>query len=339
MRFFNYFMILSVALIFTGKMNGQTVTYTDAESLFSDEQKKVLDKAETFIKKGDKLIKDANAIDAKNEKKKKKEKKYEKKTWEAKKFRIDAEKNYLKAYQDAITVYSEIVASSDYFDAADERKAHSLNDAAQEALTESESKMSNYDKMAGDDGALKKLSSSSLNTAINSARNLKEDALEKEKEALDIILSQGLKREAVLKDQEAWETAQEINTIASYQNYVDEFPRGKYVSDARQMIQRLQDEEKKRKEFEEGNYIFMVQIAASKVALSQGKLASIYKNTKDIQKVKAEGYFKYRVGNFKNYAEAANFRDQLWKKGVPDAFVVVFDKSGNQIEVLENMKH
>jgi hypothetical protein len=244
----------------------------------------------------------------------------------------------LQAYQDAITVYSEIVAGSDFFDTGDERKAHTLNNEAQELLTEAESKMANYNKMVNDQDALKKLSSSSLNTAINSARNLKESALDKEKEAMDIIMMQNRKKEEVMKDEAAWENAQSINTIASYQDYIDEFPRGKYVSDARQMIQKLQDEERKRKEFESGNYTFKVQIAASKFILSKGKLASLYSKTSEIERVFVEGYYKYRVGNFKNYSEAAGFRDQLWRKGVPDAFVVVFDKNGNQIEVLDQMK-
>jgi hypothetical protein len=338
MKIINYLMFFSFVLFFSGIMKGQTVTYSAAESLFTQEQKSVLDKAEKFILRGDKLIKDADGIDTKFEKKKKNEKKFDKKTWEAKKFRIDAEKNYLKAYQDAITVYSGLVVGTEYFDSNDENEAHALNDAALEALTEAESKMSGYGKMGNDEDALKKLSASSLNTAIRSAEGLRLDAYNKEVEAMDIILSQSRKKEMVQKDERAWQNAQDINTIASYQDYIDNFPQGKYVSKARQLIKQLQDEENNKRVVDQSNYIFMVQIAASKVVLSQGKLGSIYKKTKEIQRIYIEGYYKYRVGNFKNYKEAAAFRDQCMRNGAPDAFVVVFDKNGNQIEVTDSMK-
>jgi hypothetical protein len=338
MKIINYFMLIFFALFFSGIMKGQTLTYSAAGSLFSDEQTKVLDKAEKFIQSGDKLVKNADEIDTKYEKKKKKEKKFDKKTWEAKKFRINAEKNYLKGYQDAITVYSEIVVGTEYFDSNDEKEAHALNDAAMEALTEAEAKMSAYDKMSNDEDALKKLTSSSLNSAIRSAENLRQDAYNKEIEAMDIILAQGRKKEMVQKDEKAWQNAQDINTIASYQDYIDNFPQGKYVGRARQLIKQLQDEENNKRVVDESNYVFMVQIAASKVVLSKGKLASIYKKTNDIQRVYTEGYYKYRVGNFKNYKEAAAFRDQCKKSGAPDAFVVVYDKNNIQIQVTDNMK-
>lgn len=335
-----YFIILFTAICFSRIAQSQNVTYSSAESLFTQEQKSVLDKAEKFIEKGDKLIKNANEIDGKFEKldKKKKEKKFDKKTWEAKKFRIEAEKNYLKGYQDAITVYSEIVTGAEYFDSNDDKEAHALSEAAGESITEAEKKMSAYDKISNDSKQLKKLTSSSLNTAINSAAKLREDAYDKEKEALDIILSQSRKKEQVKRDEKAWENAQDINTIASYQDYIDNFPTGKYVNRARQLIKQLQEEERD-KQVEQGNYVFMVQIAASKVLLSKGKLSSLYKKTKEIEKVFAEGYYKYRVGKYTNYKEAASFRDQLMRAGVPDAFVVVFDKNGNQIEVTDNMKN
>jgi hypothetical protein len=338
MKIINYFILVSFVLLFSGITKGQTVTYSEAESLYSQEQKNVLNKAEGFIQRGDKLIKEADAIDSKFEKKKKNEKKFDKKTWEAKKNRIDAEKNYLKAYQDAITVYSEIIVASEYFDSGDEKQAHALNDAAMEALTEAEAKMSSFNKIGNDDNALKKLSSSSLNSAIRAAEGLRQDAYSKEVEALDLILAQSRKKDNVQKDEKAWQNAQDINTIESYQDYIDNFPQGKYVSKARQMINQLQEEERKRRELDQSNYVFMVQIAASKVTLSKGKLAKIYKKTADINRIYIDGYYKYRVGNFKTYKEAAAFRDQCMRSGAPDAFVVVFDKNGNQIQVTDNMK-
>ncbi len=339
-----------IFFIFSGAAFGQEITYSAAEGLFNDSQKKVLEKAEKHIDKGDKKIKLAEKIEAKYTKKKKKKKKkkktkaskFDKKTWEAKKFRIQAEKEYLKAYQDASTVYSEIIVAADFFDDGDHTEATALNNEAVKMVVDAEKKMSKYNKTIGNKKTLKKMPSAKLKTAIKEAHSLKENAINKQKEALDLVLNQGKKKEAVEKDNAAWANAQNINTIEAYKDYIDSFSSGKYVTNARAMIRQLKAEEEKKREVviqASSDYTFKVQIAASKTQLSNYELQTKYPNTSEIEQVYTNYYYKYWVGSFGSYSQAVSLRDQLLMSTVPDAFIVVFDKSGNQIDVSFDMKN
>ncbi len=337
MKIIKFLVVGLIVILSANLVKAQSVTYSAAESLFNSEQTKVLEKAEKYITKAEAKISKAEAIEKKYEKKKKKKKKYNKKTWEAKKFRIQAEKDYLKAYQDASAVYSQIIVGATYYDDNDKSEAHALNDDAVSLIEGADKKMSKYNKKIGDKKYLKKLSYSSVTGAINSARSSKESAYSKQTQALDIVLNQGRKKLLDEKDNKAWANAQNINTIAAYQDYIDNFSSGKYVSKARQMIRKLQAEQNKNKTVV-SDYIFKVQIAASRSALPKYELAGKYSNTSEIEKSYSSGYYKYWVKSFPTYSQAAAFRDQLLRSTVPDAFVVVFDKSGNQLEVSDEMK-
>lgn len=340
MKFTKFLIFGLFFFFFSGAVFSQSLKYSAAESLFNDEQIKVLERADKYTGMADKLIAQADDIEAKYEKlKSKKKKKYDKKTWEAKKHNIGAEKRYLKAYSDAVTVYSEIIVAAVFYEDYDKTEANSLNNEAEDLISNAEKKMSSYNKSVNDNKALKKMSASSLNSAINSARNMRESAYDKQKEAVDLVLAQGRKKEENERDDRAWQNAQSINTIASYQDYIDNFPSGKSVNKARQMIRQLQAEEENNKQPVVSGYIFMVQIAASKNSLSNYVLSGIYNNTSEISKVYTDYYYKYRVGNFTNYKDAATRRDQLTGSTVPDAFIVVFDENGNQIEVTDEMKY
>ncbi len=334
--------ILTVGLFFVFlsiQINAQSLSYSPASSLISAEQSAALEKAEKYVNKAESKISKAEAVEKKYEKKKKKKKKYEKKIWEAKKFRIQAEKDYLRAYKEAYGVYSDIISKSTFYDDGDESEAKALNEDAQSLLDDAGKKMSKYNKKIGDSKYLKKLSSSKLNSAISSAKSLREDAYSKQTEALDIVLNQGRKKEADEKDNKAWAAAQSINTIASYQDYIDNFPSGKFVSRARQMIKQLQaEQEKKNKPVIKSDYTFKIQIAASRTPLPKYELAAKYSNTSEIEQEYSGGFYKYRVKSFSAYSQAAAFRDRLMRTAVPDAFIVVYDKNGNQLEVTDEMK-
>jgi hypothetical protein len=339
------FLTIGVLFFFLSKnTTAQNLTYSPAEGLYTGAQKELLLKAEKWIESGNKKLRDAEAIESKydkpeKKKKKKKEKKIDKKTWEAKKLKIQAEKDFLKAYQDASAVYSEIIVGFEYYDDGDDTKANKLNNEATETIESSEKKMEEYNKMVGDKKSLQKLSSSSLNSAINSANSLKESALKKQTDAIDIVLNQENKKIADREDNEAWAIAESENTIESYQEYINNFPKGKFVDRARTMIKKLSAEKEKSNDpVVQSDFIFMVQIAASKTELPQNELSIKYKNVSEIETVRSGKYFKYRVGNFSRYSDAAALRDKLIKTTVNDAFVVVYDKNGKQIVVSNQMK-
>lgn len=350
--------VLIVGILFflySGITFGQELTYSAAEALLNDSQKAVLEKADKYLKKGEKKIASAEKIEAKYKKyldkknkakkakkKKKYQDKFDKKTIEARKIRIQAQKDYLKAYQDATSVYSQIIVGADYFDDGDRTEANALNNKAESLVESSEKKMAKYNKIIGDKKKLKKTKASSISSAISDARSSQDDAYGKQKEAIDLVLNQKTKKEAAEKDDRAWSTAQNIHTISAYQDYIDNFPRGKHVSSARSNIRMLEAEKEKVNEpviNTNSDYVFKVQIAASYTQLPNSELRAKYSKTEEIEKSRVGGRYKYWVGSFPTYSGAAALRDQLLTSTVFDAFVVVFDKSGNQLEVTDEMKN
>lgn len=343
MKHIKFFLFGLLFFFISGITFSQVVTYNDAEGLFSDSHVSKLEKAEKIIDRADASLNKAMEIESKYQKfKAKKMKKYDKKTWEAKKIRIDVERNYQKAYEEAYEVYSEIIQGATFYNDRDKNEATALDQDAGDNLEQSDNKMKSYTKSLMDSKALKKMSSSSLNSAINTSRNYKEGAYNKQKEALDLVLDQDRKKQLDEQDDLAWQNAQDLNTIESYQEYLSGFSQGKYASQARQMIQQLQADAEKDNEPVMTDFKFQVQIAASRTPLSNYELKARYSNTNEIERIKIGHMFKYRVGEFYNYADAAQFRDQLTNsysyKSRETPFIVVFDKNGNQIEVTDDMK-
>ncbi len=356
MKLMKSFIVGALFFLISGNVSSQELTYSAADGLFNDSQKEVLEKADKYLKKGDKKIASAEKIEEKNQKyldkkakakktkkKAKYQKKFDKKTVEARKIRIQAEKDYLKGYQDATAVYSQLITGADYYDDGDRTEASSLNSKAETMIEDAEKKMAKYNKIVADKKKMKKTKASSINGAISSARGLKEDAYNKQKEAVDIVLSQGVKKEEAQRDEDAWSNAQSIHTIASYQDYIENFSSGKHVQSARSNIRLLEAEKEKENEVViadvNSDYIFKVQIASSVSPLPNNELAAKYSNTSEIEKVRVGYRYKYWVGSFGSYSRAAALRDQLLTSTVYDAFIVVFDKSGNQIEVTYDMKN
>ena len=77
---------------------------------------------------------------------------------------------------------------------------------------------------------------------------------------------------------------------------------------------------------------FSVQFLLTAKALS--KDSPKFKGEKNVEVEKANGFFKYRSGNFSSLEEALQYRAELIKKGFADAFVVAF-KNGNKITIRE----
>jgi len=337
MKLFKSSVTVILFIFFAGSMFGQSLTYSPAEDLLNDAQKDKLEKADKYIKNGQTKIKNAKAIEKKYEKKKKKTEKYDKKIWEAKKIRILADKDYQKAYVEASEAYSEIISQAEFFDENDIKSANSLNNDALALIEEADQDMKSYGSMANDNGKLKELSSSKLNSDISSADGKRESAFDKQKEAIDLVLAQGKKKEETERDERAWADAQSMNTIAGYQDYIDNFPAGKYVYKARQLINQLREEEERNK-VTVSDYTFMIQIASSNHNLSNWELKKRYSNTSEIKKEYVNGLYKYRIDkSFTNYEQAYNFAVGIKSKN-PDLFIVAFTKDGIQVNITEDMK-
>jgi biotin-(acetyl-CoA carboxylase) ligase len=347
MKLFKILTSVIFFLLFSGAVKSQEFIYTGIEGRLTDAQTSEIQKAETNIQKAEKTIDEAEVIEAKYEaleksNKEKKRKKFDSKTYEAKKLRIDAEKKYQKAYEGIIAVYSDVITQSDFYYADDQKKASALNEEAVGLLKDAEDKMKEYNKITGDEKELKNIRAKNLDGAISKSRALKEEALQKQFSALELILNQEVKKRADEEDRLAWENAVEENTIESFEEYIETFSKGKFVSQARDKIAKLKADIENNVSQNASNsqntgLTFKVQIAASKRKLSNAKLLKYYSDVSKIESVYVGKYHKYRVGSFSSYKDALNFKNSLLSR-VPDAFIVVFDKEGKQIEVTEDMK-
>lgn len=349
MKLLNFLTTLLFLIFVSGIVNAQELIYSGIEGRLTEAQSSEIQNADGNIKRAEKSIDGAEAVEAKYESlkksnKEKKRKKFDKKTYEAKKLRIGAEKKYQKAYEGVINVYSAIITESKYYYPEDKEKANSLNEEAKSLLKDAKDKMMRYNKIQNDTKELKKVRAKNLSSAISKSRSLKEESLQKQFSALEILLSQDKKKRAAEEDRLAWENALEANTIEAYEEYIDSFSSGKFISEARRNIANLnaiKQEEQKEKENtttqQNSGYVFKVQIAASKFPLSKTKLSRSYADVSKIERTYAKRYYKYRVGRFSTYKEAYQLKSSLLSR-VPGAFIVVYDKDGKQIKVTDEMK-
>lgn len=348
MKILSVFIITVIISVSFGRVQSQSLMFDPIKAKLTEGQIDDIEDSEKALRKTESYLKKAKAIESKysklkNSRKKKKKKKYETKTWEAKKYRIAAAEKRQKAYEKACDVYSDFITSADFYYGDDESTANGLNDGAKEKLDGADDEMKSFKSGGKKKDFKKKVSYSKLSSSISSATSLQNDALKDQFTALNLYLAQEEKKRKEEEDNTAWRSASQENTTSGYQNYLNDFSKGKYVSEARTKIREL--EEKARKEVEEksrnmnsgGNYTFSVQIAATRTTLSKYVLGRKYSDVSKIQRTYSGNYYKYRVGSLNTYADAARLRDTI-RRNVPGAFIVVFDKSDQQIEVTNEMK-
>jgi hypothetical protein len=327
------FVIFAVlCLFFAQRAYSQDLIYAGIDAQLSDEQRAQLDKADELSKKAEKNIKSADDIDKKFEKFEKNKKKYDKKTWEAKQQRILAEKNYEKSYEMIHDVYSDLINKLEFRYKTDEDQAKNLNEQSNTDFSDAKEKLAQYKNNAK--GDLKKVKYDKLKSDLAASHDSKVSGIGKQIDALKIYTSQNDKIKKDEEDKLAWNDAVDVNTIDSYTGYLTKFPKGKHIAEAQQRIQQIKDEQAK-KAASSTDLVFKVQVAASHVKLSDAVLKQRAPGAKNIESVFVEGWYKYRVGEYKTYKEAAAYAKTL--KRPKDAFVVVF-KNNMQMEVTDDMK-
>ena len=77
--------------------------------------------------------------------------------------------------------------------------------------------------------------------------------------------------------------------------------------------------------------IFRVQIAASNTRMSINQIKNIYCKKPNIYEIEENSWFKYSIGNFKNYQNSLQLKE---KSGIAGAFVVAY-KKGKKINISE----
>jgi hypothetical protein len=346
-----HFLFIVGFLFLFGFAGAQNLLFEDITYEMSPAQLEEIEKAERGLSRISSYITKAEVIESeyskfKNSSKKRHQRKYERKTWEAKKFRTKAENLRQKSYAVAVQVYSDLIESLDFYYENDESRALSLNEEALSEINNAEKMLAKYDEAESRRDYKKDVSHSSLLSNINSAQRAQEDALSKQFEAMALYLEQSKKREADERDNAAWQKAKREHTISAYNTYLQDFPQGRYVRAAREEIAKLEELariEAERNKNSESLYTFKVQIAASRIPISDEGIRAYYYDPSQVSSVYTEDYYKYRVGNFTDYASAHQFLETLMQSRTfnyphEEPFIVAFDKDGNQIEVSNDMK-
>lgn len=347
-----YFLFLAILFLSFGQVSSQELIYGPIQDKLTEDQRDDLDKASRAIDRTSSYISKAEAIEQKyskfkNSKKKRHQKKYEKKTWEAKKYRVNAESCRQKSYQAAIDVYTEFLQSVEFYYSEDEEEVNRLIESAAGKIESADKTIGFYDEAESKGDFKKGVKYGKLSSDISKTRRLQEEAYSDLTKAMDIYLAQEAKKAGDEADENAWRAAKQTHTIAGYESYIGDFPQGKYVGEARKRIADLREkarlEAEKLKNQPTSDYTFSVQIAASRVKLSEYKIRQMYGDPTQVNVTYVDNYYKYRVGSYPQYEQAYNFKTTILqsmtiRKGSEKPFIVAFDRDGNQVEVTEDMK-
>ena len=325
--------ILSFLLVFliSSNANSQDLFYSGVMHALNRDQEAQLEDAIKILQKASGNENNANAIEGKYAKleKKSNKKDWNKKTWEAKQQRILAEENYQIAYRKILNVYSDIIMHSIYATNDDKSEALSLNEAALSEFKDAEAKLNKF----------KNISKEELK--INSYDEMKNDLFEIHYLQVNGIRSQistmqkFMNKNMVVQNTEdelALEKSEKNTTIASNNDDLNDNIRDENVNKVNNKIYTQNDRDANINR----GLVFKVQIAASKVDLSDWFIKAKAPDAKNIEVLYLGDWNKYMVGEFDSYQEASKHRDLL-RETAPDSFIVVF-KSGTQIPVTDAMK-
>jgi hypothetical protein len=324
---------------------GSTVIKAQGDDLFSameehltNDEKDQLQRAKDNITKGDKLEDQISAEDTKNKKYlDKKGKKAEKKSVEAKVLRVKQAQYYEKGYDLIYSIYSEKLEACTFAYPEDETKVKGMLEDASTDNASAKRKMKEFKGLTEKD-LKKKIEYSKLKSDIQSGIKLYQSSIKSLISGYSVFLDQETKKQQDEEENRVWQNAQSENTILSYQSYLNDYPSGKYASDARSQIETLEELEKKKNEDQsrglESNIVFQVQIAASKVKLSQAKISTFYKAINEVTEKNYDGWYKYSVGSYKTYDEAKKFVPKTRVKG---AFVVAYSND-KKVIIVDSMK-
>ncbi len=304
------------------------------EYLTGDEASQI-DRAKSSISKADKLNSSIRTEDKKIEKYlKKKKKKAEKKSVDVKILRIKQALYYDKGYSLVYNVYNEKISESTFIYGDDEARVNNLLEEAATDVSTAKRKLKPYRKPSTKD-LKKKITYSKLKGDLSSAVNMEISAIKKLIEAYSIYLDQESKKQLEDEEKRVWNNALSENSSLSFQNYLDEYPNGKYASDARQRVNELEAEEARLAQADLdrnrslAGLVFEVQIAASRKQIPSWRLAKFYPAKDEIKMKHYDNWYKYSVGNFKSYEQAKSFVKTLKVRG---AFVVAY-KNNQKINI------
>ncbi len=307
---------------------------------FNTEDRTLIAKAKRDIQRADRFMQYAKKNynqyrELLESKKKGKRNKGEKKTVSGKKNLQNAAVYYDKGYQQLFEVYYNYIGNLKFQFPENQTKALELRDQAEAEFNQGQKLLKsvrNYQEKE----LKKKVRFKSFMKTVETGKEKELNAVKKLIEAINIYNGE-MKQLEILKkeDDRAWKEAVSKNTIEAYQNYLNKFPEGRHVSEARSKIEQLRSQP----ETTDSTYIYQssgveliyrIQVAASRTPLTP---AQVRKKTYTrygldglpTYQIRKDGYYKYYVGEYHTYNEASQAKMQIksyMKKTNP--FVVGF---------------
>ncbi len=314
---------------------------TPMEKYLTENDIAKLEKARVLFGKSNKLKKQIAKEDKRIKKYfQKRKKKGERKSVKAKRMRTEQALTYIKAYRVVYDVYVAKINACKYEFSSDKEEIKSLLEETYNNFKSANKIVISY--KGKKKRKLKRLEYDKLKSDFDKAKNLQVTGLENLIVAYDIYEEQGPKLKKLKDEKTAWSNAQRLNNLQAYRNYISNYPRGEYVSEAKAKIKKIETEneknrkereaaeaERKRLEILKNKITFQLQIVASKVPLNSKELKKYYKGTLTIKMRKEENWYKYAIGLFESYDKAKKFES---KQRIRGSFVVAY-KQGAKIDI------
>jgi len=328
--------VLFIGVFFIQFSFGQSVDIYGVILNPTSKQKSSISRAKRDIGRADKLVSAAQKAYQKysklfNSKRKRKRRRAEKKTVSAKRNLMTAGTFYDKGYKALYDLYTDYLKGVSFSFPEDQQKAANLMSEAENFFKTGESILQK-NRGFTDKELKKKVQFKKLQGSIYKGRDNEKQAIEKLAQAIQLYNMQGEKLKAQQqKEDNLWQQALQANTISAYQNYINAYPDGRYVSLAQQKIAEIEQQIKEAEQNKESDIIYRVQILADVRPWTDNEIKAKYGISDHIYESFYNGWYKYSVGEFHKYEDAKQKRDQIRKK-VKGAFVIAFTKDGQYID-------
>jgi len=298
-------------------------------SFFTAEDNDLISKSKDMVDRGGRMMSTADNEynkykDLFTSGKKRKIKKAEAKTVPAKKNMISAGNYFKNGYKDLYNLYVQKLNEINFEFPEDKEKSEELIKNAEKKFESASKIIDNSQKY--DEKALKNdIGFTKIQKDIKKAEEDFKTSVTLLYEALMLYENQNIKKQKLdQKDDQAWQMALQKNSIEGYQQYIDEFPNGKYKTMAENMIkdleQKIKDAELKQKN---PSLIYHIQIMADKRPWTEQEIKTkIFATNEAITEQIIDGWYKYWIGSFTKYEEAKKYLQTNVKPRCRGAFVV-----------------
>ncbi len=324
----------------------------------SNDDKSLVDKAKSDILRGDRLLNNSQNVynQYKNlleSPKRHRRRRGERKSIGGKKLAIQAAIYYNRGFQQLFEVYYNYASQLQYDIPQNAQKAKQLRQQAENYYNKGIKTFATIKDYASlsDKKLAKNIHFKDLLNQLKTAKQQTYKAVSLLIQAINLFYKEEQQRQQMAKkDDQAWQNALNQNTIQAYQQYLNQFPNGRHVSEAKAKITALQQQQissdstfiTQNQTFNSNsNLIYRVQILADKrpwtKAQIRKKIYKYYCISEPCFQTVINGWYKYYIGKYTTYQKAKiaaeNLRITLKTKPFVQAFL-----NGNPINIKQALQ-